>query len=294
MTLPPARGANNGRPLVVSSPHRPHDDGVSGHRGRGGGVMVAASSIGVGSAAEASACLPVLKGQVAPVPGTFQPGGRCPSCDGGKPVAVGTTASADGSFCPTAEGPGPPPPTPAPPSACGAQPEAMFTWTVGGQCLDADPTICSSCQLAMAAATSSAWVPRATAFRGTARRGWLRRCADHDRRPDSTQHAVVRGGGGRDKSVVVLLEMAGPQTVTEMVYAPGPRHHLRAVAAPARPRTAALMVDGSCHRGRHGRLQWPTRSPPTCSYNGTVTDKRSTCGAYGQARGAPARRHKVQ
>jgi hypothetical protein len=210
------------------------------------------------------------------VPGTFQPGGQCPSCDGGKQIAVGTTASADGSFCPAAGAPGPPPPTPAPPTACGVQPAAMFNWTVGGQCLDADPTICSSLPAGDGCSYKISLSPQSTvtAFLWTrpAQAGCVGAPTLIDGPTPLNTCAVAHDRGGGDKSSVVLLKLVGPQTVTEMVYATGPAPPPSGGSCTGPPlATTSWTVDGSCHEAATDVCNGQPGSPPTCSYNGTVT-----------------------
>ena len=66
--------------------------------------------------------------------------------------------------------------------------------------------------------------------------------------------------------------MVGPQTVTEMVYAPGPAPPPSGGSCTGPPlATVSFMVDGSCHQAATDVCNGQPGSPPTCSYNGTVT-----------------------
>ena len=211
---------------------------------------------------------------MAPVPGTFQPSGQCPGgCNGGQPIAVGGTAPANGSFCPTPGVPGPPPPTPAPPTACAGQPVEVLNWTVGGQCLDAVPQICSpwstgdgcSYKISLGASSVTAFLWAQPAQAGCV---GAPNVIDGPILLDTCAVAHDRGGG--DTSAVVEIKMAGPQTITELVYAPGPPPSGGSCTGTPEA-TFSWVADGACHQAAANFCSGQPGSPPTCSYNATVT-----------------------
>jgi hypothetical protein len=228
------------------------------------------------------ACVPVLKGQVAPVPGKFQPGGQCPgSCDGGQPIGVGTTASADGSFCAAAGTPGPPLPTPAPPTACAGQPVALFNWTVGGQCLDAPAGVCAGwsttgdgCSYKISLGGSSV-----TAFLWghPAQAGCVGTPNVIDGPIALNTCSIAHDRGGSNGTATVQMTMSGPQTVAEAVYAsspPGPPPSAGCTGTPEA--TVKWMADGTFHQAAENVCTGQPGSPPTCSYNATVAAGQAT------------------